>query len=313
MEQRLRAQLNGADLRHADQVRAALATVLGVELPNTKPVTLAPFGRMPVVQDLLLYRRLDAFLQQLGWPLLEQYVDSPDGRVRCTFDQLGAVTGRFTTTRPNLLGVPKDSAVRSCFVPRSGNVFVKADYSQIDLRVLAEIAPSPNLIRLFNAHGDVHRQTASRMLGKNPAFIIPDERQGAKPVNFGVCYGMGPPGLMESAMKDYGIALTHAEAEAWIGAFFAEYPGVWQWRQEVARRSPTEVRTLAGRVRYFDGPETKLTEQLATVVQGSAADGFKQAIARLYLPLKKLGARIVLAIHDELLVECPIETVEAVM
>ena len=312
LKQRLCAQLGLQDLRHPAQVRDALARMLGIPLTKTDAVSLAPVAHLPVVQDLVRHRKDSAFLQQLGWPLLEQLAHSRDGRVRCSFDSLGAVTGRFTATNPNLLGVPRDEHVRECFIAGAAKTFINADYSNIDLRVLAQVAPAKNLIDIFNAGGDVHRNTAGRMLGKSPANVSDGERYGAKPVNFGMAYGMGPNGLTKSALKNYNLSLTRDEAETWIDAFFTEYPGVKRWQGAVHQLRPGEVRTLAGRVRYFDGPDIKLTEQLATIVQGSTADGFKRAIARLYVPLKSLDARIVLAPHDELLVEASIGAAEEV-
>lgn len=215
------------------------------------------------------------------------------------------MTGRISASEPNLLGVPRDGNVRRCFVAAPGYALLDVDYSNIDLRVLAQITGDQNLRRVFNTGGDVHRQTAARMLGKPPDQVTDDERRSAKPVNFGVCFGMGPSGLVESALKDYGIVLSEEQAAAQIDAFMAEYPGVRPWQQAMRDARPTHVRTLAGRVRHFDGANTKLTEQLATVVQGTTADGFKRAIGELCQPIKQLGGRLVLAPHDELLVEVP--------
>ena len=132
-----------------------------------------------------------------------------------------------------------------------------------------------------------------------------EERQRAKPVVFGLPLGMGAQGLADYAASDFGVFMTVEEAEVWRQGFFTLYAGIEMWMNSVRMARSPETRTLGGRVRYFDNPEAEYTAQLASIIQGTAADGMKSALALMYNPLGELGARVVLVLHDEVLVEAP--------
>jgi DNA polymerase-1 len=218
----------------------------------------------------------------------------------------------MSCSRPNLLAIPRDPAFRRCIVPRSGQVLVVADYSAIDLRVLAEVTQDAELVRVFRDGADPHAATAAALLGKPVTAITKDERARAKAVNFGFAFGMGPSKFVEYALANYGVSITGAEAAAARDTFLSKYAGVAAWQRKTRSNMPLELRTILGRRRTFSNQETEYCERLNTPVQGTAADGFKLAMVLLHERLRETGARIVLAVHDELVVETPAERADDV-
>ncbi len=302
----------GVDPDDRSALLPALSAGVGAHLPDLKKSTLAPYLQFPTVRNLLSYRSTLHFAQDLGPKVLAAVQASTDGRVRGHFDQLGCATGRFTCHNPNLLGIPRDTAVRNCFVAPDGMVLVVADYRAIELRVLAQVTQDAELIALFRRGDDPHTLTASRMLGKDVAQITDYERGSAKAVNFGVTFGQGADGFRLTALEQYGIRMTIDQAETYRNVFLDEYREVRRWQERMASTMPCEVRTLAGRVRRFEPNDGEYCARLATEVQGSAADGIKMAIALLHPELARYGARIVLVVHDELIVEAPSEVARLV-
>jgi DNA polymerase-1 len=275
-----------------------------------------PFPRL-----LLEYRAL-AKLKSTYLDALPAVADSSDGRVHTTFHQAVAATGRLSSSDPNLQNIPfrtpQGRAIRRAFVAPAGAVLVGADYSQIELRVMAHLSDDPALIEAFQSGADVHASTARRIFGVKEGELDPALRARAKIVNFGVMYGMGA----RSLARQMGIGL--AEAEEFIRDYFGVYAGVREFLDGTVEQARARgwVQTMMGRRRYLpdlaspDGGRRSLAERAAinTPIQGSAADLMKLAMIRLDAALKRqrLSARLLLQVHDELLLECPVAEAEAV-
>jgi DNA polymerase-1 len=232
-----------------------------------------------------------------------------DGRIFAGWRQLGANSGRMACSAPNLQNLPRDVRYRRCFTAPPGRVLVKADYSQIELRIAAKIANEPAMIEAYRRGDDLHTLTARSILGK--ADVTKADRQLAKALNFGLLYGMGARGFRQYARSSYGVELTEAQAEQYRAAFFASYPALRRWHNKVGRTGdrPIEVCTVAGRrcrnVAQFN-------EKLNLGVQGTGADGLKSALALLWERRAACsGAVLVLAVHDEIVIECDADNVES--
>jgi DNA polymerase I len=246
---------------------------------------------------------------------LPDLISPEDGRLHTTFNQAVASTGRLSTTNPNLQAIPIRTElgreIRSAFVAESGCRLLSADYSQVELRILAHVSGEPKLREAFARGEDIHAATAAEVLGKERAALTKDERTVAKMVNFGIIYGISAFGLSEN------LDIPREEAQAYIDAYLARFPHVQDFIQRTVEQAERDgyVTTLFGRRRPV--PELKasnrqtrlLGERLAvnSVMQGSAADIIKAAMVAIHSRLREegRGARLVLQVHDELLLEVP--------
>ena len=269
----------------------------------------------PVIDDILEYRSCQKLLSTYADGLLK--VIGPDGRVHSTFLQTEARTGRLSSTEPNLQNIPvrteQGSRLRGFFVAKPGCILLDADYSQIELRILAHISGDAAMQEIFRTGGDIHRSTAARIYGMPPEMIPPRLRSSAKAVNFGIVYGIGAYSLS----RDIGV--TVKEAEAFIQSYLDSFPGVRQYMDDTIAfgKEHGYVATLFGRRRAL--PELTssnfnvraLGERMAmnTPIQGTAADVIKLAMVRVWQRLRDEGltARLILQVHDELIVEAPLE------
>ena len=250
------------------------------------------------------------------WP--RDYIDV-DGRMRCRLNPLATDSGRFSCSEPNLQQVPSEHTapgMRACFRPAEGFSFIVADYAQIELRVAAQLAPCEALRRVFREGRDVHRQTAATLSRKPPEQVSARERQLAKAVNFGFLFGMGAKRFRSYAKSSYGLELSDAQASAARDAFFRTFPGIHAWHRRVGALGhgpprEIEVRTALGRIKRFDAGEFSFNAALNIPVQGTAAEGFKLAMAALGDALPALGGRGVLVVHDEYIAEVPTAQAEA--
>ncbi len=264
----------------------------------------------PVVPLLLEYREISKLKSSFVDNLIA--ATGPDGRLHTTFDQLGAATGRFSSSRPNLQNIPVRSEagllVRKCFIARPGFVLLSADYSQIDLRVLAHLSGDHNLVSAFRNGEDIHLRTASEVFHCAPELVTPERRKAAKAINFGIVYGQTPQGLS----RELGISRT--EAANYIKHYFEVCPGVKAWSEktvEEARRSGL-VATFSGRRRLLpelaaSNPHLRSFAERAAVntpVQGGSADIIKKAMVNIF-PAINNSADIfmLLQVHDELVFE----------
>jgi len=273
----------------------------------------------PIVPAVEEWRELTKLLNTYLEPLPE-HIDPRTGRVHSTFKQTVAATGRLSSTDPNLQNIPVrtdlGAEIRACFVAEDGCRLVVADYSQIELRLMALLSQEPALLDAYHRGEDVHRVTAAAVAGIPPEEVTKRQREHAKATNFGIMYGLSAFGLSEQ------VDIPVEEAKAFIDAYFAKYPKVREFRERVIAEATRDghVTTLFGRRRAV--PELRsgnyrlrsLGERLAvnTVLQGTAADIIKVAMVTVSRELarRKLGSRLVLQVHDELVLECPEAEVE---
>ncbi len=280
-------------------------------------------GQHPVI-DLILEQRELAKLKSTYVDALPLQVNPETGRVHTSFNQAGAVTGRLASTDPNLQNIPIRTElgrrVRRAFIAAPGCVLLSADYSQIELRIAAHYSQDPTLLRTFLEGGDIHTATAAAVLGLPPEKVSKTQRRLAKTVNFGILYGQSAFGLMKTT------GLTLAEAEDFITNYFARFPGLKKYLDETKRLAMERgyVETLLGRRRYFPGLKAGTREAaiararaereaINAPIQGTAADIVKKAMLELppALAAAGLSAKLLLQVHDELLLECPVQEVEA--
>ena len=278
----------------------------GVKLSDTKAETISRYEH-PLAKALLEYRKTSKLVGTYG-PNLLKFVE--EGRIYGSWWQNGAGTGRMASSSPNLQNLPPE--VRRYVKAPAGRVLVVADYSQIELRIAAKISREERMVAAFANGEDIHTITARSLTGHEE--VTKQERKLAKAVNFGLLYGMSPGGLRNYARASYGVEMTKEEAERYWREFFETYPGLRAWHdreyRQLKKHGSTETRTLTGRRRTG---VTKLTERLNSPVQGTGADGLKLALALLYERRGECpGAVPILAVHDEVVVECPEEQAEQV-
>ena len=298
--------LRGVNWRSPEQIKEALGRLaLNVEdLGSTGKDVLVKHKDHPVVAKLLEFRAYDKQRQ-----LVEKCIKAfkSDSRIYANWKQIGADTGRMSCKDPNVQQVP--SKLRECIVPHEGNVLVKADFSQIELRIAAVVANDQRMLKAFEEGIDLHKLTASLVRNKPVDKVTKEERQMAKALNFGLIYGMQAESLKDYAFTNYGVKLSLDEAREYRKRFFETYVGLAKWHQkvetELRKHKSLVVTTLGGRKRLVN----EVTAALNTPVQGTGADGLKAAAALYYKRLHEHGlidkVRIVLMVHDEIVVEAP--------
>ena len=314
-EAELRSLLNTPALNASStkQITAALNGI-GCFVESTAVETLKeqpdPTGSIAV---LLAHRKHNNTSKQAR--TLLKAIES-DGRIHCSFNPCGTDTGRFSSSDPNLQSVPR-GAMRTAFTPSAGMCLIKADYSQIELRIAAVVAGETKMLEAYARGVDIHEETAAAVLGIAVETVTREDRHLAKAVNFGLLYGQRAKGLVKYAALKYEVPLTVQQAEQIRKLFFARYQGLKRWHSQAWKRAEErvlEVRTRLGRRRLLPNIATKWDRFSALVnapVQGGAADGMKRAIVDLAANLPE-GAFIVSTVHDELIVEAPLEIAEQV-
>src|SRR5438309_6939956 len=268
----------------------------------------------PIVEVIEEWREYSKLLNTYLGPL-PSLLSELDARLHTTFNQTVASTGRLSTTNPNLQAIPirteLGKEIRSAFVPESGSRLLSADYSQIELRLLAHVSGEPKLREAFARGDDIHTATAVEVLGKEPAELTSGDRSIAKMINFGIVYGISAFGLSEN------LEIPREEAQAYIDAYLARFPLVQDFIQRTIEQATRDgfVTTLLGRrrpvpeIRASNRQTRSLGERLAvnSIMQGSQADIIKVAMVAIHRRLRDegRGARLVLQVHDELLLEVP--------
>jgi len=298
------------NLKSTQQLQEALAEI-GIKVNSTSKDTLAPLVDYPVVAELLAYKKWQSQKSKYG-NKISQAVNPVTGRIHADYQQLGADTGRLSCSNPPLQQIPKSVEVRQCFIPEPNCKFIIADYSQIELRVAAQISGDKRMIQAYQDGEDLHKLTASLVTETPLEEVTAEERQKAKAINFGLLFAMGAKGLKTYAKNTFGVDMSSKEASGFKEKFFRSYSGFAKWYRGNQDNKTRELRTLSGRRRTYNGSKAPLTEALNTPIQGTAADVAKTAFARLPDALQGKQARIVGFIHDEFIVESPEENAEAV-
>jgi DNA polymerase-1 len=269
-----------------------------------------------IVRKVLEYRQLTK-LKGTYVDALPLLLDPDTQRLHTSFNQAGAATGRLSSSNPNLQNIPIRTAlgreIRAAFVPRPGWKLLVADYSQIELRLLAHMSGDELLVQAFRNGEDIHTRTASEVLDVPPLMVTPEARRDAKAVNFGIVYGISGFGLAQQ------LGISRAEAEKYIKNYFARYTGVKRFIEETiaAVRQSGVTRTLFGRERPIPDINSRnpnargFAERTAvnSPLQGTAADLIKLAMVRIDCEMARLQSKMLLQVHDELVFECPPEEV----
>ena len=299
----LNAEVDHINLNSNKQILTAFKA-LGIPIESTSKDALIPLSsKYPAVKALLEYRHFTKSLSSFIYKF-PTHINPVTGRIHPDYNQYGAATGRFSQSHPNLQQVPRSENVRSCFIPAPGYKLCIADYSQIELRVVAEISGDPTMISAYQKGEDLHKLTASLITGKPLDEVSKAERQAAKPVNFGLIYGCGAEKLKQTAENDYGVTKSLKEWEAYRTKFFKAYRGISNWHSRLKKEKPMEIRTLSGRRRRWT-EKPWVTGTSNSIVQGTAADIAKRALALLPTALEGTGAKLIGMVHDEILLEAP--------
>ncbi len=284
--------------------------------PSTDASVLEELSAHPFPRALLEIREVHKLLSTYI-DVFPRLVSAQDGRLHTDFSQTVAVTGRLSSSNPNLQNIPirteRGRRIREAFCAAPGHQLLGIDYSQIELRILAHISGDRELVRAFREEADIHRRTAALVMGVSENSVSPEDRRMAKAINFGIIYGQTPFGLAKA------LGIDRNKAKRFIDDYFKTYPGIRTYMDETleeARRAEC-VKTLAGRVRYLPDIKSKnpslrnFAERTAinSPIQGTAADLIKKAmldIRREVLP-QFPSVKLVLQIHDELLFEIPLK------
>jgi DNA polymerase-1 len=277
-------------------------------------------GKHPVV-DLVLEHRELSKLRSTYVEALPASVDPVTGRVHTSYSQTGAVTGRLSSSNPNLQNIPirteEGRRIRNGFIAGPGNVLLSVDYSQIELRIVAHMAADEAMRAAFRAGEDIHTTTAAAIYAVSESAVTKEMRRHAKAVNFGLIYGMSAFGLMNST------GLTLAEAEDFVKAYFSKFPAVKNYLDGIRElaRAQGYVATLLGRRRYFPALQSGTNyvlrsreerEAVNSPIQGTAADIMKLSMLKIPPALNAAGlhGKMLLQVHDELVLECPRDEME---
>ncbi len=314
------------NIRSAQQLGEVLFSTL--QLPSagktkggqlsTSQERLETLSGHPVVDAVLEFRKLEKLRSTYLEPLPRLMDD--EGRIHSHFNQWATATGRLSSSNPNLQNIPVRGALgqrmRTCFIPRAGHVLISADYSQVELRVLAHMSQDPVLLQAFRQNMDIHTNTAAIIYGVAPENVDSDQRRNAKTINFGLIYGMGAQKLAQE------LRITTVQAREFIGNYFLHLDKLKRFYEgiETEAKAKGYVTTLTGRRRNL--PDIHSTNNMKfslarrqainTVIQGSAADIIKLAMLAVAHDdsLKTLQAKLALQVHDELVLEVPEDTAE---
>jgi len=311
------ASLFGRSEINLDSNQQVTDALLGLGIPvpaSMQAWQLQPLAEQyPVVGKLLEYRALAKSLTSFGENILE-FIEPSTGRVHADFRQIGAPTGRFSCSNPNLQQVPHERDYRRCFTAEPGNKLVIADYSQIELRILAEFSGDERFINAFVSGQDFHAATASQVFGVKPEDVTDDQRTFAKRLNFGIVYGIGASrfGLM--------TGLSQSDAENTMRRYFGTFRRLDEYLRSEGRRVIEEriARTAAGRLlrlRFDENVREAVSSArrygLNMQIQGTSADILKRALRLLHDSIAGTSVRLVNIVHDEIILECSAAEAEA--
>lgn len=302
-------------------------TDAGIILPPAKPVK----GKDPEPGKVSLDQNLLAFLRS-DYPLIDKYMTwstsdtrvscvqtllkaaaKHGDRIHCRYMQMGTATGRLSANEPNLQQVPRAKEFRSLFICEPGYKLICADFSQIELRVAAELSREERMIQAYVDGRDLHTETASSIAKVALEDVTKAMRTSAKIANFGLLFGAGAATFQRQALAQYGILYTMSECRAIVEGFRTAYPRLYDWQQQEGQSRSTAVFTRYGRRRILIGFNDKYTTRINTQVQGTAGDIAKIAMAMLWERLTEVSdseARLISSVHDELIMEVRDDVVE---
>ena len=307
----------GFNPRSTDQMVVRM-TQAGIKLrPNEK-------GKLSLDQNLLAFlRKTNPLIDEyLIWKesatqvtQIEKLIESvgADGRIHCNYRQMGTDTGRLSAASPNLQNVNRSADFRSKFVAALGKVLVVADFSQVELRVAAELSGEQIMIQAYLDGRDLHTETAARLKGVEQDKVTKADRNSAKIANFGLLFGAGPATLRKQAVAQYGVDMTPSEAKEIVDGFREAYPRLHSWQQEEGTSETPAVFTAIGRRRQLHGFNDKYTTRINTQVQGTAGDIAKIAIGKIWEKLRGVSAdraKLISMVHDEIVLEVAEEEAE---
>jgi DNA polymerase-1 len=281
---------------------------MGLPLKDSSEGTLMMFrDQHPVIEKILEYRGLQKAISSYGKNIIE-HINPVTGRIHADFNQLRADTGRFSCSNPNLQQIPATPEYRSCFIASPGHKLITADYSQIELRILAELSQDKEFIKAFESGEDLHKATAASMFGLPIEKISKEMRSQAKSINFGLAYGRGASSLAAQ------IGTSVEKARELIDKYFIVYSGIkdWLFRAGQLAIKTEQSRTLSNRLRKYVFDKANKSEVASidrqgknTPIQGTSADIAKQALILVNRTLKDTPVKLINTVHDEIILEAP--------
>jgi DNA polymerase I-like protein with 3'-5' exonuclease and polymerase domains len=292
------------NLNSPDQLLKSLR-MIGLRIDNTSEITLAMCAKdFPIIKKILEWRGYSQSVKTFGVEYLK-HISPVTQRIHTNYYPFTGA-GRYASSDPNLQQIPRKKEFRACFRAPPGKKLVVSDYSQIELRIAAELAEDETLMGVYQRGEDAHAQTASLVSNIPLDQVKKEQRQMAKAVNFGLIYGMAAPKLVQYAQANYGVSMSVPEAETFRNRYFEGYAGIKSWHRDIFsdhNKRSGMTRTVAGRLRYLK-PESH-NEFANTPVQGTGADGLKCSLWLVYERMKKYNgaARMIHMVHDEIIVE----------
>lgn len=304
-----REYLGNINLNSHKKVKEALIKK-GIIVEDIRQETLHPhiFPHL-YLWDYQIYKKFRYYRSQAAGILAK--TDSSTGRIYPKYSQIGAPNGRLSCSDPNLHSIPRTEEFRSCFIPDDGCKLIIADYSQIELRIVAEISHDERMVDAYKKGDDLHKLTASLITGESMDRVSKDDCLMAEVINYGLIYRMKAEKLREFSVNNYGVSISLQEAQKFISVFFSAYKGISPWHEQVDFYSYGETRTLGNRRRLWNGYYINITDLLKTTIQGTTADILKRALHILHGRIKNTGIRIIGCIHRETLMEAPINEAES--
>jgi len=304
-----REYLGNINLNSHKKVKEALIKK-GIMVEDIRQETLHPhiFPHL-YLWDYQIYKKFRYYRSQAAGILAK--TDSSTGRIYPKYSQIGAPNGRLSCSDPNLHSIPRTEEFRSCFIPDDGCKLIIADYSQIELRIVAEISHDERMVDAYKKGDDLHKLTASLITGNPIDRVSKNDCLIAKAVNYGLIYKMDAEELREFSINNYGVSISLQDAQKFINVFFSTYKGISPWHENIDIYSCGETRTLGNRKRVWNGYLINTTDLLKTTIQGTTADILKRALHILHGRIKNTGIRIIGCIHRETLMEAPINEAES--
>ncbi|EDL47112.1 POM1, putative [Plasmodium vivax] len=269
-------------------------------IENTSDSNLKNFLNHREVVLLRNYRRLYK-LYSAFYLKLPQHINKKTNKIHTTFNQLKTFSGRFSSEKPNLQQIPRQKNIREIFIPQKDNIFIIADFRQIELKIAAEITNDDIMLKAYNNNIDLHTLTASIITKKAIADVNKEDRHIAKAINFGLIYGMNYVNLKNYANTYYNLNMNLDQCLYFYNSFFEHYKGIYRWHNQIKQMRALEYSTLSNRKVIF--PYFSFTKALNYPVQGTCADILKLSLVELYKNLRPINGKIILCVHDEIIIE----------